>query len=32
MALRGNRDPRHPERRCRGPNYRLHVDGAPHGR
>ncbi|XP_031514945.1 carbonic anhydrase-related protein 11, partial [Papio anubis] len=24
-ALRGNRDPRHPERRCRGPNYRLHV-------
>uniref|UniRef100_A0A8D2G8D0 Carbonic anhydrase-related protein 11 n=1 Tax=Theropithecus gelada TaxID=9565 RepID=A0A8D2G8D0_THEGE len=31
-ALRGNRDPRHPERRCRGPNYRLHVDGAPHGR
>ncbi|XP_074163487.1 carbonic anhydrase-related protein 11 isoform X1 [Sminthopsis crassicaudata] len=26
-ALRGNRDPRHPERRCRGPNYRLHVDG-----
>ncbi|XP_066127731.1 carbonic anhydrase-related protein 11 isoform X2 [Saccopteryx bilineata] len=23
-ALRGNRDPRHPERRCRGPNYRLH--------
>ncbi|XP_076790339.1 carbonic anhydrase-related protein 11 isoform X3 [Arvicanthis niloticus] len=31
-ALRGNRDPRHPERRCRGPNYRLHVDGGPHGR
>ncbi|XP_069919237.1 carbonic anhydrase-related protein 11 isoform X1 [Oryctolagus cuniculus] len=31
-ALRGNRDPRHPERRCRGPNYRLHVDGAPLGR
>ncbi|XP_063658107.1 carbonic anhydrase-related protein 11 isoform X1 [Pan troglodytes] len=31
-ALRGNRDPRHPERRCRGPNYRLHVDGVPHGR
>ncbi|XP_017918216.1 PREDICTED: carbonic anhydrase-related protein 11 isoform X3 [Capra hircus] len=30
-ALRGNRDPRHPERRCRGPNYRLHVDGVPHG-
>ncbi|MEJ1287056.1 carbonic anhydrase 11 [Cricetulus griseus] len=24
-ALRGNRDPRHPERRCRGPNYRLHA-------
>ncbi|XP_016282908.2 carbonic anhydrase-related protein 11 isoform X3 [Monodelphis domestica] len=23
-ALRGNRDSRHPERRCRGPNYRLH--------
>ncbi|KAM6153820.1 carbonic anhydrase-related protein 11 isoform 2-T2 [Erethizon dorsatum] len=31
-ALRGNRDPRHPERRCRGPNYRLHVDGVPQGR
>ncbi|KAF3814803.1 hypothetical protein GH733_017079 [Mirounga leonina] len=30
-ALRGNRDPRHPERRCRGPNYRLHgmVQSAP---
>ncbi|XP_060145716.1 carbonic anhydrase-related protein 11 isoform X1 [Globicephala melas] len=26
-ALRGNRDPRHPERRCRGPNYRLHGEG-----
>ncbi|XP_059941376.1 carbonic anhydrase-related protein 11 isoform X4 [Mesoplodon densirostris] len=30
-ALRGNRDPRHPERRCRGPNYRLHGLGGSRG-
>uniref|UniRef100_A0A8D2Q8U8 Carbonic anhydrase-related protein 11 n=1 Tax=Varanus komodoensis TaxID=61221 RepID=A0A8D2Q8U8_VARKO len=26
-SLRGNRDPRRPTRRCKGANYRLHVDG-----
>ncbi|XP_028928605.1 carbonic anhydrase-related protein 11 isoform X1 [Ornithorhynchus anatinus] len=27
-ALRGNTDFQHPERRCRGPKYRLHVEGS----
>ncbi|KAH0626451.1 hypothetical protein JD844_001429 [Phrynosoma platyrhinos] len=26
-SLRGNRDPRRPTRRCKGANFRLHVDG-----